>query len=111
MLMLFGAYNHLANPDFYLGFIPENLPKAPVHYLTALVEFIIGSLILIPKYRRLGALSFIALMLAFLPIHIWDLLKDMPAIGSKQAAIIRLIVQFVFIAIAYFIFKRSNPNK
>lgn len=106
--MLFGAYNHIANPNFYNGFIPDFLPKIAVNYLSALVELIIGVLILIPNKRNLGALSFVALMVAFFPIHIWDLLKDIPAIGSKQAAVIRLVVQCIFIAIGYFVFKKSK---
>jgi hypothetical protein len=50
-------------------------------------------------------------MIAFFPIHIWDLLKEVPAIGSKDAAIIRLVVQFIFIGIAYFVFKKSGLPK
>ncbi len=109
-MMLYGAYNHVANPSFYNGFIPNFFPKLIVNYASALVELIIGILILIPHYRKLGSLYFIALMIAFIPIHIWDLLKDVPAIGSKRAAIIRIAVQFIFIAMGYFVLKKSKKN-
>ena len=108
-MMIFGAYNHVADPEFYNGFIPDFFPKLIVNYISAIVELIIGVLIILPNWRRLGALLFIGLMVAFFPIHIWDLLKDVPAIGSKQLAMIRLVVQFIFIGIAYFVFKKAKP--
>ena len=111
IMMLFGAYNHVANPAFYNGFIPDFLPKLLVNYFTALVELIIGILIIFPNLRRLGLLLFIGLMLAFFPVHIWDVLKEIPAIGSKEAAIARLVVQFFLIGIAYFALKRTKPLK
>jgi uncharacterized membrane protein len=110
-MMLYGAYNHVANPAFYNGFIPDFMPKIIVNYFSAVMELFIGVLILVPKWRRFGAFSFIALMLAFFPIHIWDLLKDIPAIGSKQAGVIRLVVQFIFIGIGYFVFKRASLSR
>ena len=110
-MMIYGAYNHVANPDFYNGFIPDFFPKLIVNYFSAVVELIIGFLIIFPKWRKMGSLSFIGLMIAFFPIHIWDLLKEVPAIGSKDAAIIRLVVQFIFIGIAYFVFKKSDLTK
>ena len=49
-------------------------------------------------------------MVAFLPIHIWDLFKEVPAIGSQNAAIIRLIVQFIFIALTYLAYKAESKK-
>ena len=89
-MMIFGTYNQVADPAFYDGFIPDFFPKLTVNYISPIVELIIGVLIILPNWRRLGALLFIGLMVAFFPIHIWDLLKDVPAIGSKQLAIISL---------------------
>ncbi|OUR97400.1 hypothetical protein A9Q84_13830 [Halobacteriovorax marinus] len=110
-MMIFGAYNHVSNPEFYNGFIPNFLPKLAVNYLFSVIELIIGILIIRTKWRALGSACFIALMLVFFPIHIWDLLKDVPAIGSKEAAMVRLFVQLVFIGMAYFVFKRSDREK
>lgn len=111
LMMLFGAYNHVVNPEFYNGFIPSPFPKLIVNYFSAVLELIIGVLIIFPRWRKMGTLSFIGLMIAFFPIHIWDLLKDVPAVGSKEVAIIRLIVQFIFIGIAYFVFKKDSMRK
>ena len=107
-IMIIGAYNHIANPGFYNNFIPDFFPKLIVNYFTAVVELIIGVLIIFPKWRKLGALLFIALMIAFFPIHIWDLLKEVPAIGSKQLAATRLVIQFVLVGIGYFVFKKAG---
>jgi uncharacterized membrane protein len=112
IMMLFGAFNHVTNPGFYNGFIPDIFPKLIVNYFSALVELIIGLLILIPRTRRVGVLCFCGLMVAFIPIHIWDLLKDIPAIGSKQAAVVRLAFQLVLIGSGLLIYKKSaNKSK
>ena len=58
-------------------------------------------MLFIPKYIKTGALGIMLLMLLFLPIHVWDVFTDNPAIGSSQAALIRLPIQFLFIAIAW----------
>jgi hypothetical protein len=44
-------------------------------------------------------------MLAFLPLHLMDVFKDAPAIGSHKAALVRLPLQFVFILWAWFIYR------
>jgi uncharacterized membrane protein len=110
ILMFFGAFNHIANPAFYDAFIPDFFPKLIVNYASALIEFFIGALLVVPKYRFLGGVSFIALMIGFFPVHIWDLTKDIPAIGSKEAAIIRIVIQFLLIAIAYSVIRKNPKN-
>jgi uncharacterized membrane protein len=60
----------------------------------------------IPKYRKQALLGVVLLMIAFLPIHIADLFKDEPAIGSQTAAIIRVPIQFVLIYLAWFAQKK-----
>jgi hypothetical protein len=42
-------------------------------------------------------------MVLFLPLHIIDIFKETPAVGSHQAALIRLPFQFLFIAWAWYI--------
>tara|TARA_R110002074_G_scaffold104764_2_gene226267 strand:+ start:3067 stop:3441 length:375 start_codon:yes stop_codon:yes gene_type:complete len=104
-LMLAGAFNHLYAPETYTEFIPEFFPETLAHILSAIAEAAIGIALLIPKYRKWGGLGFFLLMIAFLPIHIWDITKDVPAIGSKVAALIRIAVQFLFIAAGWWIYK------
>ncbi|MFP2996687.1 MauE/DoxX family redox-associated membrane protein [Spongiivirga sp. MCCC 1A20706] len=108
LFLLFGAYNHVANPEFYAPMIPDFIPESVANILATITELIVGVLLIIPKYQKWGGLGFAILMLAFLPIHIWDLTKELPAVGSKTAATIRLVIQFIVIAIGWWIYKKSK---
>lgn len=105
--MLFGAYGHFANPEFFYPFVPDFMPKKFVVYASGFVELLIGIAVLLPKYRHYAGLAFAALCLAFLPLHVWDLFRDNPAIAPLSAAIIRIIVQFILIAIGYKVWTRG----
>jgi uncharacterized membrane protein len=108
LFIIFGAYGHISSPEISGGFIPDFLPKTPVHILTAIVEAGLGVLTLIPSTRKYGLTGIFLLMIAFLPIHIIDLFRENPVIGSKSAAAIRLVVQFVLIFLAWF---ANKPTK
>lgn len=100
--MIYAGVQHLLKPDFYEPFVPSFLPfTTAIIYASGIVEILLGALLLIPKYAKLGAMGLLLLMLIFLPIHIWDVFADSPAIGSQKAALIRLPVQFLFIGIAW----------
>lgn len=110
LFMLFGAFNHLYSPESYSEFIPQFFPETLANVLSAIAEGWIGIALLLPTYRKWGGLGFFLLMIAFLPIHIWDFTKEIPAIGSHQAAVIRIAIQFVLIAAGWWIY-RSNRSK
>lgn len=102
IFIIYGGINHFIKPEFYIPFVPSFLGfKTVIIYVSGVVEIGIGLLLLIKKYRGVGAFSLLLLMLVFLPIHIWDVFSDTPAIGSHQAALIRLPIQLVFIGIAW----------
>lgn len=98
LLMIAGAIGHVVSPDFYAPLVPEPIPLWFANIASTVVEGLLGVLLLVPKTRRLGAIGFTALMIAFVPIHVWDALKEQPAVGSHTAAAIRLVVQALFIA-------------
>lgn len=98
-LMLGGAIGHVANPGFYAPLVPAPIPLWLANVASTVVEGGIGVLLLLPRTRRLGAILFTALMVAFVPIHVWDLLKETPAVGSTTAAVVRLVFQGLFIAV------------
>ncbi len=112
LLALFLGYagiQHFLKPDFYEPFVPAFLPaKTMIVYASGAVELLLGILLLVPKYTKKAATGIIILMLLFLPIHIWDIFQETPAIGSQQAALIRVPVQFVFIGWAYVVKRFSN---
>ena len=106
LLALFITYagvQHFINPDFFLKVIPPFLMDfgLPIVYISGIIEIVIGLLLLTNKYQYLGALSFFLLMIAFLPLHIWDVFAENPFTGSRNAAYIRLAMQFVLIALLW----------
>lgn len=111
IIMLVGAVAHVANPGFYDGFIPEPIPKAFANWAATFVEGAIGVALLIPRTRALAGLAFAALMVAFMPLHIWDAFKDVPAIGSHVAAIIRLFVQVLLIVGGWWIWRPAKTTQ
>jgi len=103
ILMVFGAFGHIAVPEQYAPMIPSFISETLAHLFATVAEGAIGIALLIPKYRKWGGLGFFALMIIFLPIHIWDVLRESPAAGSALAAWIRLGVQFLFIYAGWWI--------
>jgi uncharacterized membrane protein len=106
VFMIVGGVNHFLKPAMYMPMIPDFLPKEIVNYLVGILEILVGVGAFIPRFRPLATLGIFVMMLVFLPIHIIDVFRENPAIGSHQAAIIRLPVQFIFIFWAWFIYKK-----
>ncbi|MEL7120837.1 MAG: hypothetical protein AAFO07_15400 [Bacteroidota bacterium] len=108
ILMILGAVTHIANPEFYAKMVPDFIPLGVANILAAIVEVVVGVLLLIPKYRYWGGLSFLLLMLAFLPLHVWDFFKESPAVGAPPAPAIRLVFQFLLIYAGWWIYKKTD---
>lgn len=110
IFIVYAGIQHFIKPDFFNAFVPDFLIyKSTIIYVSGIIEIVLGVLLLIPKYIRVAASGILILMLLFLPIHIWDVITDTPAIGSHEAALIRLPMQFVLIALAYK-FRKTNNN-
>ena len=109
--MFYGCVKHFSNSAFYISFVPDLSPfKIAIIYFSGEIEIAIAVLLVVKKYRVIGALSLLVLMLSFLPIHVWDVFSDTPAIGSHQLALIRLPIELLFISIAWKL-KRIYFNK
>lgn len=102
-LLLVSAVAHVVNPDFYARLIPAFIPALLANVLSTVVEAIIAILLIVPKYRKLGALAFMWLMIAFLPLHIWDLFKEDPITVTRTGGVIRLFLQFLLIYAGWWI--------
>lgn len=108
--ILFGAFfafagiMHFVKPKIFNRFIPNFLPKLAVNYIAGFFELVIGIGLLINKTNKQAALAMFVLMVVFLPIHIWDVFREKPAIGSKKIAIVRIPLQFLLLYIAYLIY-------
>ena len=97
LLLFAGAAGHVLSPEFYAPMVPEPIPLWLANALSTVAEAAIGLALLVPSTRWLGAMAFVGLMVAFLPIHIWDLFREAPAVGSAGAAVVRLVFQALFI--------------
>ncbi|TDQ30161.1 DoxX family protein [Tenacibaculum caenipelagi] len=104
LLLGFAGVMHFVKPKVFNRFIPPFLPKLAVNYIAGFFEFTIGICLLINQTAKQAALAMFVLMLIFLPIHIWDVFREKPAIGSKKIAIIRVLLQFLLLYIAYLIY-------
>lgn len=106
ILMILGGVNHFLKPEMYAPFIPNFLAIEATNYLSGILEIVCGLGVFIPKFRGWATLGVLVMMLLFLPLHVWDIFNQKPAIGSHQAALLRLPLQFVLIAWAWFISKK-----
>jgi|TARA_B110000503_G_scaffold81632_1_gene124794 uncharacterized membrane protein len=102
IFLIFGGVQHFISPNNYIPFVPSFLPfTLAIIYLSGLFEILFGLALFFKKLETIGAWGILILMLLFLPIHIWDVFSNTPAIGSHNAALIRLPIQFVLIFIAW----------
>ena len=95
-LIIAGIY-HFINPSFYYPIIPSWMPRVAANIAGGAAEILIGLAMLLPATRLPGLWAAAALMTLFLPVHVVDLLRERPVIGSKLVAVIRLLLQFVLI--------------
>lgn len=100
----YAGFMHFKKPNFFNGFIPDFLPKIIVNYTFGVIEFILGIGLFFKLTLENSSLGIFLLLILFLPIHIWDLSKEKPAIGTKKVAVIRILLQFLLIYIAYLIY-------
>jgi len=110
IFMIYAGIMHFVKPEVYFPFIPDFLPENIINILSGILEIILGIGVFIPRYRTLAALGILLTMLAFLPLHIIDVFKEHPAIGSHRIALIRLPLQFVLILWAWFIYKKNKKT-
>ncbi|NOT73905.1 MAG: hypothetical protein HOP08_03180 [Cyclobacteriaceae bacterium] len=106
IFLIIGGVNHFIKPEMYDPLIPDFFPKLMVNYITGAIEVILGIGAIIPAYRSRAGMGILILMVIFLPIHIWDVFRDNPAMGSQGKAILRVPFQFLFILWAWFISKK-----
>ena len=102
LFLIFGGVQHFISPNNYIPFVPSFLPfTLAIVYVSGLFEILFGLALFFKKLEIIGAWGILILMLLFLPIHISDVFSETPAVGSHNAALIRLPVQFLLIFIAW----------
>lgn len=106
-IMIFSAVMHVIQGEFYEPMIPNWISVDLANYGTAVLEALVGVLLILPAQRRMGGLGFMLLMIGFLPIHIWDLFRPDPVMGSMTKAVIRLVIQFGLIYLGWKLYKKA----
>ena len=86
--LIFAGIMHIIKPAIFKHFIPDIFPKKVVNYAVGAIEFSLGIGLFFSQTLSYAAIGIFVLMFLFLPIHIWDVTKERPAIGSKKLAII-----------------------
>ncbi len=74
--------------------MPGWFPKPLANAAGGIAEIVIGLGMLVPATRTPALYAACALMVVFLPLHVWDLTKPRPAIGPHWVAVVRLLMQF-----------------
>jgi uncharacterized membrane protein len=69
---------------------------------------VLGIGVFIPRFRYQASMGIFILMLIFLPLHVMDFFSLEPAIGNHQAAVVRVPVQFLFLAITWFMSRKTE---
>jgi uncharacterized membrane protein len=104
ILLLITGSIHFISTRSYLHIVPEFFPwRILIIQVSGAVELAAGIGLLIPATRRIAAIAVLVLMIGFLPLHIWDIFRERPAMGNKTSALLRLALQFVLIAWAWYI--------
>lgn len=68
----FAGLYHFINPNFYLGLIPDFIPQPLfINYGVGSLEIVLGILVLIPTYRKIGGYGIVLLLLLLIPSHIF----------------------------------------
>ena len=110
LLYIAAGINHFWHPGFYVKIMPPYLPwHETLVYLSGVIEIFLGLLIFIPRYRALAAWAIIAMLIAFMPVHIHmvmspQLYPDVP----EYVLWLRLPLQAVLIAWAYWYTRPSS---
>ena len=94
---------HFIDPNYFLAIVPPFLPyQLELVYVSGFFEILFGIMILIPKYRYLGSIGLILLLVAVFPANIYLAQTNGVAMNiSATIAWARLPIQFIFIGIAY----------
>jgi uncharacterized membrane protein len=103
----FAGIMHIIKSNFFKHFIPDFLPKKLVNYVVGILEFSVGFGLFFLETVKPASIGIITLLIIFLPIHIWDVTKKRPAIGSKKTAIIRIPLQFLLLYGIYIVYINS----
>jgi uncharacterized membrane protein len=84
LLYIVAGINHFWHPATYIRIIPDYFPaKDVLNLLAGVAEIALGILLFPTASRRWAALLIIAMLVVFLPVHIWMIQKGGCAFGPR----------------------------
>tara|TARA_B100001750_G_scaffold144973_1_gene115781 strand:+ start:214 stop:660 length:447 start_codon:yes stop_codon:yes gene_type:complete len=106
---------HFLDLEYFMNIMPKYIPyHKTMIYISGILEILLGTIIIIPKWRSLASYGLILLLLAVFPANIYLYTsKEAQEILeiSKQDALIRMPFQVLLIIIAYWhSLKNSSKN-
>jgi uncharacterized membrane protein len=112
---VFGGFNHLLNPEFYVAIMPPGLPNPEwLNVISGLAEIVLGVYVLEPRTRVLAAWGIVALLIAVFPANVYVALNNLggpnfePGGGNAVFNMVRLPFQALFIVWAWW-YTRDEP--
>tara|TARA_B100001029_G_scaffold179137_1_gene187660 strand:+ start:1645 stop:2034 length:390 start_codon:yes stop_codon:yes gene_type:complete len=98
--------DHFIRPEWYINIMPPYLPlHLELVYISGVFEILLGSMLLFSKTRYYAAWGLILLLIAVYPANIYLAFnkeaQEAINISHFLASWVRLPLQFVFIALAY----------
>lgn len=73
---LVSGINHFLHPGNYYALIPPYLPfPGFINIASGIGEIVFGTLLIFPKTRKAGVYGIIALLILFIPVHIYMIQK------------------------------------
>ena len=110
LLFVAAGANHFINMDFYVSIMPPYLPAhVELVMLSGVFEVLGGVGLMLPQSRRIAAIGVILLMIAVFPANVYMAMtpEQFPQF-SVLALYLRLPLQFVLMAWAWWIFKQTR---
>jgi uncharacterized membrane protein len=93
---------HFIGSDFYLKIMPPYLPSPlALVYLSGGIEFLLGLLLLVPRFSRWAAWGIIALLIVVFPANIYLYQHQEIIPGPPLLHLLRLPLQAAFILWAF----------
>ncbi|MBW4890974.1 DoxX family protein [Mucilaginibacter sp. HMF5004] len=106
LFYLLAGMNHFRMPGTYVRIIPSYLPNpALLNILSGICEIVFAVLYIFPATRQLAAWGIMAMLIAFLPVHIDMILHAPVMLGNFKVtpliAWLRIPLQALFILWAW----------
>lgn len=107
VLYIGAGINHFLSPLFYLKIMPVYFPiPLELVYISGLCEIVFGTMLLFQKTRKVSAWLIIAMLIAFIPVHVQMLIDHIsPTHIMFWIFLGRLLLQFVLIKWAWSVSK------